>query len=90
MSKLTELKGEVVTLRNKIKNNKATLQDVLDLNRKRKLVEKMQRFFIKTSMWLLVSAVIFVSGCQTMRGALNDSAWLLQKGADNIRPAQEK
>ena len=89
MSKLTELKGEVVTLRNKIESNRATLQDVLDLNRKRKLVEKMQRFFIKTSMWLLVSAVILVSGCQTVKGIAGDSGWILTKMSDNIQ-TQEK
>jgi len=85
MSKLTELKGEVVTLRNKIKANKGCLQDVLDLNRKRKLVKKFERFFIRTAMWMLIGAAVFVSGCQTMKGATGDAGWILTRVSDNIQ-----
>lgn len=85
MSKLTELKGEVVTLRNKIETNRGCLQDVLDLNKKRKLIKKFERFFIRTAMWMIVSAVIFVSGCQTAKGIAGDSGWILTKVADNIQ-----
>jgi len=85
MSKLTELKGEVVTLRNRIEKGNPTLQDVLDLNRKRKLIKKFERFFIRTAMWLIVSAVIFTAGCQTMKGVAGDSGWMLTKLADNIQ-----
>lgn len=33
---------------------------------------------------LLGWIVLSLSGCQTVQGVLGDSAWLLQKGADNI------
>ncbi len=65
MSKLTQLKGEVVTLRNKIESGRGTLPDVLSLNRKRKLIDKLQKFFIRTAMWSIVSAVILTSGCRS-------------------------
>ena len=84
MSKLTQLKSEVVTLRNKIETNRGCLQDVLDLNRKRKLIKKMQSFFIRTAMWMLIGAIVFVSGCQTVKGIAGDSGWILTKVSDNI------
>lgn len=36
-----------------------------------------------------VILVVSLFGCQTFKGAMGDSAWLLQKGADNIQ-TQEK
>ncbi len=38
----------------------------------------------RTAMWLLIGAVVFVSGCQTMKGIAGDSGWMLTKLADNI------
>jgi len=37
----------------------------------------------------LILLVIALSGCQTAKGFMGDSAWLIQKGADNIT-VQEK
>ena len=42
----------------------------------------MRKFLIM----ILLVAVCFMVGCQTLKGGLNDGAWLLQKGADNIAP----
>lgn len=38
---------------------------------------------------LLVLLILFVGGCQTFKGALGDTAWMLKTGADNIQ-TQEK
>ena len=34
---------------------------------------------------LVLATILLVSGCQTLKGAMGDSAWLIQKGADNIK-----
>lgn len=34
---------------------------------------------------LIVIASIFLTGCQTAKGVMGDTAWLIQKGADNIQ-----
>ena len=34
---------------------------------------------------IAVVVMIVLSGCQTLKGAMGDSAWLIQKGADNIQ-----
>jgi len=39
---------------------------------------------ILLSLLLIVMALTIVS-CQTIKGAAGDTAWLLQKGADNIQ-----
>lgn len=44
----------------------------------------LQTRILRTAMWLIVSAVIFVSGCQTVKGIAGDSGWMLTKLADNI------
>ena len=33
---------------------------------------------------MLMGWLALMAGCQTVQGALGDSAWLLQKGSDNI------
>ena len=33
----------------------------------------------------LILLAVALSGCQTLKGAMGDSAWLIQKGADNIQ-----
>ena len=38
---------------------------------------------------VILLACLIIAGCQTFKGAMGDSAWLLQKGADNIQ-TQEK
>lgn len=34
---------------------------------------------------LLILGVLYLAGCQTVKGVAGDSAWLLQKTADNIQ-----
>lgn len=38
---------------------------------------------------VLLTIIFFSEGCQTAKGFMGDSAWLIQKGADNIT-VQEK
>jgi len=84
---LAELKGKEVALRDKIENGRATLRDVLDLNKIRRAVHEIESVLL----WSILALTIFIAvGCQTFKGAMSDTAWLLQKGADNIQPKQEK
>jgi len=46
----------------------------------------MKRTIIVLLVWILVMALgVLLLGCQTIKGAAGDTAWLLQKGADNIQ-----
>lgn len=38
---------------------------------------------------LVLAVVLFVSGCQTLKGSLADSAWIAQKLSDNINTEKE-
>jgi len=45
----------------------------------------MRRTIIVLLVWVLAMAAgVLLLGCQTIKGAAGDTAWLLQKGADNI------
>ena len=33
----------------------------------------------------LILGILYLAGCQTVKGIAGDSAWLLQKTADNIQ-----
>lgn len=35
--------------------------------------------------FLILGIMYLATGCATIKGACQDSAWLLQKGADNIQ-----
>lgn len=82
---LIALKEQSVTLRNRMESEK-------DPRTKR-----IWRFRLKSSkFWerlteglIFVLLLLILSGCQTLKGAMGDSAWLIQKGADNIQ-TQEK
>ena len=39
---------------------------------------------MKNLLWIVAVVVLFLAGCQTLKGLQGDSAWLLQTGADNI------
>lgn len=39
---------------------------------------------------MMTAFIVLVSGCQTARGMAGDSAWLLQKAADNIQTEPRK
>ena len=61
-----------------------------DLLRKKRVQSKMRRLFLMVVIVnVLVLGSILLQGCQTFKGAMNDTAWILQTTADNIQP-QEK
>jgi hypothetical protein len=39
---------------------------------------------MKYLLWIVAVVLLFVAGCQTLKGVQGDAAWLLQTGADNI------
>lgn len=57
---LAELKGEGVVLRDKIEADKGTLQDVLDLNKKNRLIGSIESWLL----WGILSLILMLSGCQ--------------------------
>ena len=44
----------------------------------------MAKLFERAIEVLLILGVLYLAGCQTVKGMAGDSAWLLQKTADNI------
>lgn len=63
---LSELKGEEVRIRDKIEKGKGTLQDVLDLNKIRSVVHKIESILL----WSILSLIILVtSGCTASLGS---------------------
>lgn len=57
---LAELKGESVRLRSKIKASKGTLQDVLDLNVKRRAIKSIEKWLLAITVCLMLA----LSGCK--------------------------
>lgn len=37
----------------------------------------------------LILGILYLAGCQTVKGVAGDSAWLLQKASDNIVVEQD-
>lgn len=84
---LAELKGEKVRLRNEIENDgyDMDMEKVKDYWKVRAKVEIVESVLL----WTILTLMIFISGCQTFKGATGDSAWILQKLSDNVN-TQEK
>lgn len=86
---LAELKGEEVRLRDKMESGidktTKTAHDWLKAQRKVKALEAWL-------LWTIVSLmlILFIGGCYTMKGAFEDTSWILRTTADNIQPKQEK
>lgn len=78
----------VVYYRNKRKQaaKSGRLQDVINytglLADSREQLKYVEGVILQGILALIL--VMFIGGCQTFKGALGDSAWMLQKGADNI------
>ena len=65
-------------------------EEIGKLLRMKRVRTTMRRLFLMVVIVnLLVLASIFIVGCQTFKGAMGDTAWLIQTGADNIN-VQEK
>lgn len=65
-------------------------EEIGDILRMKRVLATMRRLFpMVVIVSLIAIASIFLTGCQTFKGAMGDTAWLIQTGADNIK-VQEK
>ena len=85
MKTLAQLKSESVWIRQRIEGGEGKLKDVLKRIRINMKIDEIEKKLLRTAMWLLIGAVVFVSGCQTVKGIAGDSGWILTKVADNIQ-----
>lgn len=72
MKTLAQLKSESVWIRQRVEGGEGTLRDVLKRIRILEAIEKIEKKLIRTAMWALIGAVVFVSGCGTVEGLRQD------------------
>jgi hypothetical protein len=96
-------KGSAVYFRNK-KDKAKTVEEFIDnmelLRTCREQVKRLERRILGTMHTRLLIMIVLVnilclvmivcSSCQTLKGGLGDSAWMLQKLSDNVKIEQEK
>ena len=90
-AELQEWKGELLTEMAGLSYDdpktevvKDWLQSVTDEMQRRES-KSHRRLLSVVTVNVLVLVILFTSGCQTAKGVMGDTAWLLQSGADNIQ-----
>ena len=56
-----------------------------EMERREEIAAKRLKLCVCAINILVLAVILFVAGCQTAKGFMGDSAWLIQKGADNIQ-----
>ena len=69
---LAQLKSESVWIRQRIHGGEGTLKDILKRIKINIKIANIEKKLVRTAMWLIVSAVILVSGCGTLEGMRQD------------------
>ena len=84
--KYVQAKGKVVMLRAAIRQVREQLFGLATMmDAQRHIINAFER---KLLIILLLFVLGYLSGCCTLKGACEDTSWLLRTTADNIQPAE--
>lgn len=78
----------VVYYRNK-KDKSKTVAEFLDNMDLLKVSRAGLKFCEKRLLYIVIAVILFLSGCQTVKGVTGDAGWILTELSDNIQ-TQEK
>lgn len=85
---LAELKGEEVRLRNALESRGNGVLAGTGMRETKKAYWKTRarvEIIESVLLWTIVSLMLIIAGCQTLKGATGDGAWMLQKLSDNVQ-----